>query len=138
MKTSDYRGDTRTSKVIYFCRSKEGPSRSQVHRPRATTPFLRSWKANPSFPLLTLFFAIPVSPSLPLLSSLFLLCQNVPTQFVHILSLKEPSSNRFSFVEALSFFHSFIYLWIPPLFQLFATLRYCYLVRAKYRPVIPK
>ncbi|KAE8399242.1 hypothetical protein BDV37DRAFT_275469 [Aspergillus pseudonomiae] len=80
----DYRGDTRTS---------------NVHRPRATTtPFLRSWKANPSFPLLTLFFAIP-----------------------------ESSSTSFSFVEALSFFHSFIYLGIPPLFQLFATLRYCYL-----------
>ncbi|KAB8216838.1 hypothetical protein BDV33DRAFT_194037 [Aspergillus novoparasiticus] len=99
MKTIDYRGDTRTSKVIYFCRP-----------PRATTPFLRSWKANPSFPLLTLFFAIPVSPSLPLLSSLFLLCQDVPSQSEHILSLKEPFSNRFSFVEALSFFHSFIYL----------------------------
>ncbi|KAE8310911.1 hypothetical protein BDV41DRAFT_362539 [Aspergillus transmontanensis] len=91
MKTIDYRGDTRTSKVIYFCRSKEGPPRSQVHCPRATTPFLRSWKANPSFPLLTLFFAIPVSPSLPLLSSLFLLCRDVPSQSVHILSLKEHS-----------------------------------------------
>ncbi|KAE8362129.1 hypothetical protein BDV27DRAFT_147234 [Aspergillus caelatus] len=83
MEMIDYQGDTRTSNVINFRRSKEGPPRSQVH----------------------------LSPSLLLLSSLFLLCQDVPTQSVHILSLKEPSSNSFSFVEALSFFHS--KPWLP-------------------------
>lgn len=71
METIDYQCDIRTSNVINFRRSKEGPPRSQVHRPRATTPFFAVLESQSFLPSSDAFLRHPsLSFSSPFLSFL--------------------------------------------------------------------